>query len=254
MKLVDPKPPQIVLPDLIPPEQWAVYERVMRCANQRGIHYAIGGAVAMGAYTERWRNTKDVDLYVVPVDRERMVEVFRDCGLADFHDRMPYDRRWIYRGYDEPSGSIVDVIWAMANMRTEVDQRWLTHGKQFITGDMIFRVLPPEELIWSKLYVIQRERCDWPDVLNILYATASCLQWNELLARLGDDAPLLKAVLSIFAWMCPEAAESIPEAIRLQFDLTPEDAAPNRVVDTRRVRLLDGRPWFGPNVADARAA
>jgi hypothetical protein len=253
VKLVNPKPQQIVLPDLIPREQWDVYERVMRGANRLGIPYAVGGALAMGAYTERWRNTKDIDLYVLPADRERMIQLFSDCGLTDYHEKLAYDRRWIYRGYDERTESIVDVIWAMANMRTEVDQQWLSRGKQFVSGDIPFRVLPPEELIWSKLYVMQRERCDWPDVLNILYATASYLDWTHLLSRVGDDAPLLKGVLSIFSWMCPQAAEAIPDSIRLQLDLTAEDMVPGKPVDPHRVRLLDSRPWFGPSV-EAKAA
>ena len=247
MKLVNPNPQPIVLPDLVPAEQWAVYERVMRLANEREIPYAVGGALAMGAYTERWRNTKDIDLYVVPADRERLLRVFSDCGLVDYHDRLAYDRRWIYRAFDEGSGSIVDAIWAMANMRAEVDEQWLVRGKQFITGDIPFRMLPPEELIWSKLYVMQRERCDWPDILNILYATAPDLRWNHLLARLGSDLPLLKGVLSIFMWMCPQAAECIPDTVRLQLDLTSDELAPERCVDSQRVQLLDTRPWFGPN-------
>jgi hypothetical protein len=251
VKLVNPKPQQIVLPDLVPKEQWAVYERVMRLANDRGVSYAVGGALAMGAYTERWRNTKDIDLYTLPRDRGRMIEIFGECGLADYYDKLPYDRRWIYRGFDEPSGSIVDVIWAMANMRTEVDNGWLTRGREFMTGDIGFRVLPVEELIWSKLYVMQRERCDWPDILNILYATAHHLDWHHLLKRIGDDAPLLKGVLSIFAWMCPQAAESIPDSVRLQLDLTSEDMVPATCVDSHRVRLLDTRPWFGPNAKAA---
>lgn len=247
MKLVNPKPQQIVLSDLVPKEQLAVYERVMRTANERGIPYAIGGALAVGAYTERWRNTKDIDLYTLPAHRERMMQTFADCGLCDYHDKLPYDRRWIYRGFDEASGSIVDVIWAMANMRTDVDGDWLDRGKEFVTGDICFRVLPVEELIWSKLYVMQRERCDWPDILNILYGTATTLDWHHMLRRVGDDAPLLKGVLSIFAWMCPQAAESIPDSVRLQLDLTAEELAPAACVDPHRVRLLDTRPWFGPN-------
>jgi hypothetical protein len=139
----------------------------------------------------------------------------------------------------------------MANMRTEVDEQWLTRGRRYISGDIPFRVLPVEELIWSKLYVMQRERCDWPDILNILYATAGTLDWKHLLISIGDDAPLLKGVLSVFSWMCPQAAEAIPESVRLQLDLTSDDLAPQTSVDCRRVGLLDTRPWFGPNAKAA---
>jgi hypothetical protein len=45
---------------------------------------------------------------------------------------------------------------------------------------------------------MQRDRCDWPDILNLIYATALELDWDHLFRRLDDDAPLLEAVLTIF--------------------------------------------------------
>src|ERR1044071_9172712 len=175
----------IDLPSLIPEEQWETYRCVMQTAKRRGIPYALGGALAVGAYTDRWRKTKDIDMYVMPKDRAAMIEVFSDCGLEDYFDRVAYDRRWIYRGYT--GDCIVDAIWAMANMRAQVDEGWLNRGNEYRTDGMTFRVLPPEELIWSKLYVMQRERCDWPDVLIIMYATAPVLDWHHLLKRIDTD-------------------------------------------------------------------
>lgn len=231
------------LASLTPQEHWPIYERVMRLAAERDIPFALGGALAMGAYSDRWRPTKDLDLYIVPEDRERMVQTFCDAGLVDYFDQVGYDRRWIYRGYQD--GCIVDAIWAMANQRTIVDRKWLERGRQFDSDGLLIRVLPPEELIWSKLYVMQRDRCDWPDILNILYATSDTLDWHHLLSRMGSDLPLLRGVLSIFFWMCPSCAENLPETVRLQLDLNTRDTE-CPLDDAHRVNLLDTRPWFGP--------
>ena len=240
----------IDLPSLIPDHQWPIYERVMKTATKRRIPYALGGALAMGAYTDRWRPCKDIDMYVLPADKDRMMRVFSDCGLTDYYDQVPYDRRWIFRGYQAETNCIVDAIWAMANMRAHVDEGWLTRGREFRTEGITFRVLPPEELIWSKLYVMQRERCDWPDVLNIMYSTAPTLDWHLLLSRVEDDMPLLKGVLSIFAWMCPSCADYIPDGVRMQHDITAEQRQVT-TINPRRVELLDTRPWFGPTAQAA---
>ena len=209
----------------VPERDWKVYRRVLKEAVASGIPFAVGGAIALGAYTGKFRDTKDVDLYVVPEDRQRMIELTERLGLKDYYDTVPYDREWIYRATD--GRVIVDVIWAMANKRAIVDQDWLKRGNEVMAGDVRVRVLPPEELVWSKLYVMQRERCDWPDILNVMYAAGARMDWEHLMQRVGDDAPLLKGVLSVFTWLCPDAK-------------TGSDGRADGV----RAHLLDSRPWF----------
>ncbi len=118
-----------------------------------------------------------------------MIQVLTDQGFEDYHDRVAYDRAWIYRGYRD--GTLVDIIWAMANQRADVDQPWLTRGPLIDVRGQPCRIIPPEEMIWAKLYVLQRDRCDLPDVLNLVYATGPSLDWDFLIQRLGDDSPLL---------------------------------------------------------------
>src|SRR3954466_8880212 len=45
-------------------DQWRIYKRVIDEVTRRNIPFALGGAVAFGTYTGRWRNTKDMDLYI----------------------------------------------------------------------------------------------------------------------------------------------------------------------------------------------
>jgi hypothetical protein len=209
----------------VPKAEWKVYHRVLKEANRAEIPFALGGAIALGAYTGKFRNTKDIDLYVLEADRDRMIKLLNRLGLKDYFDTCPYDRGWIYRASD--GKVIVDIIWAMANKRANVDEEWLSRGAELMAGDIKVRVLAPEELIWSKLYVIQRERCDWPDILNVMYSAGPSMDWDHLMQRVGDDAPLLKGVLSVFTWLCPEAKNG------------SRDEA-----DAVRAHLLDSRPWF----------
>lgn len=233
---------------LIPREQWQVFQRVIRKARARRIDFAFGGAFAVAIYTGKWRETKDMDLYIRPCDRDEMIAALADAGLNDYFPVKDYDRSWIYRSYT--GDVIVDAIWSMANHRTDVDEAWLTLGPAVQFGGELVRVAPPEELIWSKLYVLQRDRSDWPDVLNLIYAVGAAIDWERLLDRLGDDALLLEGVLAVFRWLDPNRAAALPSWLSR---LSKRRPLSDPTDPCERVRLLDSRPWFRPFEEDPEA-
>ncbi len=226
----------------IPTSEWSVYQQVIQEARAAGIRFAFGGAFATAAYTGALRNTKDFDFYVLPDDRDAMKQAISRAALDDYFDRLPYDRSWIYRA--TRGDVIVDVIWAMANLRAYVDERWVTHGPEIIVRDERLRAIPIEELIWSKLYVLQRERCDWTDVLNLIDARADAIDWEHLLSRLDNDAPLLTGVMSVFGWLAPPRAGDIPAPIWQRLGLRVPEPGSDPEVTRTRANLLDSRPWF----------
>ena len=177
-------------PERFPPEQWALYKRVMKDARARGLNFAIGGALASTTYSGQWRNTKDIDLYIKASDREKMLAILSDAGLADYYDEKPYDRNWIYRSWRDDL--IVDVMWAMANQRAQVDDDWLRGPEVEVEGEL-FRLLPPEETLWSKLYVMQRDRCDWPDAFSLLSKIGPEIDWRHLLGQSGRRCSIAEA-------------------------------------------------------------
>ena len=228
--------------DLIPDDEWAVYQRVLAAVRAAGVPFALGGAFALATHTGTWRNTKDLDFFVAPEDRDRMIEIVTGVGLVDYSHVLEYDRGWIYRAHHNEI--IVDTIWATANRRAIVDQGWLTRGPEIeLRGERV-RVIPAEELIWAKLYVFHRDRCDWTDVWNLIYAAGPTLDWEHLLGRLEDDTLLLSGALAGFAWLCPGRARELPAGL---WDRLPRPGpAPGPEIDARRVDLLDSRPWFFP--------
>ena len=75
------------------------------------------------------------------------------------------------------------------------------------------RVLAPEELIASKLFVSRRERFDGADIVHIIYGTRGELDWNRVLSLsrqalgncvLGDRA---------FQYVYPAHVGYIPGAV-----------------------------------------
>jgi hypothetical protein len=227
--------------ETIPQREWSVYQRVMEQARSKSIPFAFGGAFATAVYTGRLRNTKDFDFYILPAHREAMKEAIIGAGLRDYYEQLPYDRSWIYRGNIDDI--IVDAIWAMANHRAQVGPEWLSRGPEVIIRGERLRAIPAEELLWCKLYIIQRERCDWPDVFNLLDARVASIDWDYLLGRLAADTPLLAGALAVYAWLAPDRIRDIPGGVWIRLGL----ALPSiRDGDVSRARadLLDSRPWF----------
>ena len=247
--------PQADWERLIPDSEWALYGRVLRRLREQRIAFALGGGFAFSYYAHRWRDTKDIDLYVLPRMREPMIALLDELGLRDYYELVPYDRNWIYRSHRD--GLIVDVIWAMANQRAQADERWLTHGPLISLRGVEVHVVPVEELIWAKLYVMQRDRCDWGDVLTLFYTQGNTLDWEHLFNRLGEDRRLLSGALGIFSWMCPARAGQLPGWIWESVGLTPPEEDLDCTIERRRVELLDTRDWFGPRapkIQDTRPA
>jgi hypothetical protein len=231
-----PKSPAVAIPPkpelepgwsaLIPEEQWGVFSLGVTALEAAGVPFLVHGALALATYTGHWRNTKDVDVIVRSEDRERAVDAMRRAGFADYFEREAYDRSWIFRGFKEDV--LFDVIWDLPNHRVAVDDGWFQRAHPLWLRGRLLAAVPAEELIRAKLYVLQRERCDW--------------RW--LVSRMGRDVALLHAVLAVFNWLSPHRAASLPAWVREQFALPPVDVDDPAAAEERRVRLFDSRPWF----------
>jgi hypothetical protein len=231
--------------ELVPDEQWEVYRQVIDGVQREGIPVALGGAFALATYSGFWRDTKDLDLYTLEEECPRIVEVLTAAGLTDYFDEVPYDRGWIYRGHK--GETIVDAIWGMPNRRSKPTPEWLTNGPEIDVRGKTLRVIPPEELIFAKIFVLQRPRCDWPDIINVIYGAGRQIDWEHLIGLLGPDVPLLRSVLSTFAWLAPGRAREFASDLWRRIDLPEPGDGPD--YDADRVRLLETRPWFAPLIA-----
>jgi hypothetical protein len=226
---------------LMAEEQWEIYRAAINALRVAKIPFMLGGAFGLAAYTGRLRNTKDLDLYLRPRDRSDAITALSQIGCSDYFDQLPYDRGWIYRSIR--SDIIVDLIWGTPNRRTEVTDQWLEHAPELVLRGERVLVLPAEELIFVKLYVLQRDRSDWPDLINLLYSTSAALKWDRLIGQLSDDLPLLTALLAVFAWACPNRIGDIPPTLRRAAGIIKPRrlaAEPHR----RHIQLLDSRGWF----------
>jgi hypothetical protein len=200
----------------------------------------LAGAFSLASYTGLWRNTKDLDFYVLPEDREVLIDSLNAAGFIDYYDKLPYVQHWIYRAWK--NDCIVDIIWAMANQRAQVDMGWFDYAPEVTVRGEKLKVVPPEELLWCKLYVLQKDRCDWTDIFNLIHSVGADLDWEHLINRLEGDLPLLVGLLNVYTWLCSGEDLRLPEALRRAVPTYDPNAKP--LVDKMHIDFLDTRPWF----------
>src|SRR6185436_7741758 len=108
-------------------------------------------------------------------------------------------------------------------------------GSVTIRAEKLLTV-PIEEFFWCKLYIIQRDHCDWTDLFNLLYAAGHRIDWRRLFGRLEEDVLLLKAMLTAYSWLCPARARKLPDWLWRELGLPPPALNPPPRHD--RIRLL----------------
>jgi hypothetical protein len=229
--------------EAISESEWQAYRSAIEALRGAGIRFMVGGGFALATFTGKWRDTKDIDFYVMPADVPAARRALITAGFTDYYEKLPYDRKWIYRSVRE--GVIVDIIWAMANQRAQVDAGWFERTRYVsIRGEQL-EVMPMEEFLWCKLYIIQRDHCDWPDAFNLIYARGRQIDWGHLIERVERDIPLLKGLLTLFGWLCLKKARELPPSLWRMMNLPrPKSGGRDSWGLLNRVRLFDTRAWF----------
>jgi hypothetical protein len=164
----------------------------------------VGGAYAFTRYTGIARPTKDFDLFVRYRDLERSLAVLAADG---FKTEFTFSH-WLGKAYKDDD--FVDLIFSSGNGVAAVDDQWFDNAPSAEVLGVTVRLTPPEEMIWSKSFVIERERCDVADVLHILHACGPTLDWRRLVGRYGRWWRVLMAHLVLFGFTYPGERTKIP--------------------------------------------
>jgi len=108
------------------------------------------------------------------------------------------------------------VIYSSGNGLAVVDEEWFTHATEVSALGMPVRLSPAEEMIGSKAFILERERCDAADVLHLLRA-APRLDWERLVRRFAQHYRVLYCYLILFGYTYPSERTLIPEDVLEQF-------------------------------------
>ena len=232
---------------LAPPDAEAVYRHVLEALREGGVEFLVGGAYAFTRYTGIERSTKDFDVFVRYTDRHRALEALADAGF-DTEETFPH---WLAKAFW--GDDFVDIIYSSGNGVAPVDDGWFAHAPEADVLGLRVKISPPEEMLWSKAFVMERERYDGADVIHLLRAGAATLDWDRLLHRFGSHWRVLLSNLVLFGFVYPSERARIPRHVmdtllaRLsgELDTSDPDAAKlcQGTVVSRQQYLIDVQEW-----------
>jgi len=202
-----PLPVSTAVKPTLPPEQKAFFREVLELMNAEGMPYVVSGAFALQEHTGIFRDTKDLDLFCTAATATRALAILKRHGFeVEVTDPVWLGKAW--RGE-----FFVDFITGMSNGVIIVDDSWIARAVPEKVLGVPARVLAPEELIASKVFVNFRERFDGADIVHVIFGTKGDLDWQRILLLLDGHTELLFWHLVLFHYVYPRHAHYVPHAI-----------------------------------------
>ncbi len=180
------------------------YLKALQSLDDAGVQYLVGGGFALTQHTGIQRDTKDLDVFVRPGECRKTVDVLGGAG---------YRTEWTWPHFlaKALSGSaFVDILFNSGNGLSPVDDEWFANA---VEGDLIGRrvlFVPVEEMIWSKAFVMERDRFDGADVAHLILRCGPKIDWKRLLRRFQNHERVLLAQLILYGYVYPSKQDYVP--------------------------------------------
>lgn len=181
------------------------YVHSMELMDEGGLPFLVGGAYAFARYTGIERHTKDFDVFIRREDFEKASKLFRDAG---YQTELTFPH-WLGKAFK--GDDFVDLIFSAGNGVAAVDDLWFQHAVSGNVFGVKVKLIPAEEMIWSKGLIMERERFDGADVAHIIHAVGEKLDWRRLIDRYGVYWRALYAHIIMFGFIYPSDREKIPK-------------------------------------------
>lgn len=207
LKMNGTAPPPTPSLEQFAPHTFRFYRHALDIMQNSGVPFLVGGAYAFSFYTGIVRHTKDFDLFLRRSDVARALHAFNQAG---YPAEIVFSH-WLakaYRGDD-----FVDIIFSSGNSMCPVDDTWFDNA---VTGEVLgvkALLMPVEEMIWQKAFIMERERFDGADVNHLLHSRGRQLDWDRLLARFGPHWRVLLAHLILFGFVYPGERDIVPASV-----------------------------------------
>jgi hypothetical protein len=194
-------------PQKLPKKQEALFRDVLKILTERKIPFAVSGAIALQQHTGICRSTKDLDIFLSAEDGESALACLTINGVrCEVRDPV-----WLAKAHRDKY--FVDLITGMSNAVITVDESWIKHSHPGNVLGVPVRLLAPEELLVSKLFVTRRERFDGADIAHIVYATKGKLDWERILRHVGEHWEILLWSLLLFRYVYPGNSSFVPSGL-----------------------------------------
>lgn len=222
--------------ELVDPQARQFYVAALEALNAAKLPYLVGGAYAFARYTGIERHTKDLDLFVRREDARGILAALASAG---YQGDMTFPH-WLGKAFH--GEYFIDVIFSAGNNVAQVDDRWFEHAIDEVVLGVPVKLIPPEEMLWSKGYIMERERFDGADIAHVLRACAERLDWDRLLERFDAHWQVLLSHLVLFGFIYPGERDRIPA--RVMQHLLARLAAPSTTDKVCQGTLLSRQQYL----------
>lgn len=242
------------LPAEAPEEQVKLFRDVLEALERRGIPFTVSGAFALRQHTGICRQTKDLDLFVTAANAVAALDCLRDEGM----ECEIVDAVWLAKA--RRGDYFVDLITGMSNGLITVEDSWIERSHPAVVYGITTRVLAPEELVASKIFVARRERFDGADIAHVIYGTYGKFDWHRELELVGENWEMLLWSLVLFRYVYPAQSHYVPSEVwcelltrfeRAVQNLNPDAKFRGSLVDDNMF-AIDVNEWELPNLLAER--
>jgi hypothetical protein len=221
------------------------YCEALTALGRGGVPFLVGGAWAFHRYSDIARFTKDFDIFLRPSDLDRALDVLSSAG---YRTEVPFPH-WLAKAWC--GDAFMDLIFNSGNGVVPVDDEWFEHAVSADVLGMTLKLSPVEEMIWSKSFVIERERCDAADVAHLIRHCAASIDWDRLVRRFAGRWRVLLSHLVLFGFIYPGERTRVPARVLTELSARlAEEAiadAPGRICNgpvlSRAQYLIDIERW-----------
>lgn len=201
--------------------------------------FLLGGGFALRHYLEIDKDMKDLDLFCYPADHFRILKFFDQKGYQTEYT----DSRWLGKVFKNEN--YIDLICSSVNNVCKVEDFWFEYAHKTEILGIPVSLVAPEEVIWCKLYVQNRERFDGADINHLILKWGNKLDWERIYKRMDLHWHLLLSALVNFQFVYPSERDIIPRWVfdsllqkaQEQFDL------PHSVEKVCRGPLIDNTQY-----------
>lgn len=188
-------------------EEASWYRSALQHLKRSKIPFLIGGAYALWKYTGVRRPTKDLDIFIRPRHLSPALKVMLDAGSRTEITA----RHWIGKAFYKDS--LIDFIVGLANGVGKVDDTWFDAPVQIRLFGMRLPAVRPEDMVWGKAFVMERDRYDGADIAHLLWSQGKNLDWDRLLKRFEKHQAVLLNHLVLFSYIYPDMQNQIPRYV-----------------------------------------
>lgn len=181
------------------------YKEALQTLINNKFPFLIGGTYALRHFTGIYRDTKDLDIFCKANEFQRILK----CFLEEGYKVEITDVRWLAKVFKGPH--FIDIIFNTVNNLCPVDDSWFEHAIEGELFDTPVYYIAPEDLVWCKVYIQNRERFDGADINHLILKYGNNMDWNLVLKRLDQHWHLLLSQIINYQFVYPSERHLIPK-------------------------------------------